>query len=356
VLAVRVPVMSFGRTPEQVIGFYQEVMRKITELPGVERVAIGTVVPWRDAGNFGPGFQYSVEGYVKADGEEDPRAGFRTISPGFFSALGVPIIAGRDFTDDDRRGGERVVIVSQSVAQRMFPNQDAINRRMSWTDPVMKFINVNSEPRRIVGIAADLDDENIVPGPAMNIYHPMGQEMGGGRLFVHAKTDPYSLVPSITRTIRELSADQPVEQAATLADVRAEVLAPNRLNTLVFGGFAIVALTIAIVGVAGVLAFSVSARTREFGIRLAIGSAPRQLLTRIVREGALIAAVGIVAGVAGGAALSRFSGSYIPDTQAPGTLPLIGAAVILIAAAVAAALIPAARASRVDVTQALRAE
>jgi putative ABC transport system permease protein len=356
VLAVNVPVMSFGRTPEQVIAFYKDVMRRIQELPGVERVAIGTVVPWRDAGNFGPGFQFSVEGYAKADGEEDPRAGFRTISPGFFAALGVPIVAGRDFNEDDRRDSERIVIVSQSVAQRMFPNQDALNRRLMWTDPVMKFINVNPEPRRIVGVAADVDDQNIVPGAALNVYHPMGQELGGGRLFVHARTDPYPLVPAITRLIRELSADQPVEQAATLADVRAEVLAPNRLNALVFGGFAIVALTIAIVGVAGVLAFSVSARTREFGIRLAIGSAPRQLLARIVREGAIIAGVGVVAGVAAGAALARFAGSYLADSRTTGLFPLMGAAVILIAAAVSAALVPAARASRTDVTQALRSD
>ena len=154
-----------------------------------------------------------------------------------------------------------------------------------WTDPVMKFIDVSTGPRRIVGVAADVDDENIVPGPAMSVYHPFEQEIGGGRLFVHAKTDPYALVPPITRIIRELSAEQPVEQAATLEDVRAEVLAPDRLNALVFGGFAGVALTIAVVGVAGVLAFSVSARTREFGIRLAIGSAPRHLLTRVLSEG-----------------------------------------------------------------------
>ena len=161
---LNVPVMSYGRTPDQIVGFYKEAMRRITELPGVERVAVGTVVPWRDAGAFGPGFQFSAEGYVRADGEEDPRARFRTVSPGFFAALGVPIIAGRDFTDADRRDAEQVVIISQSVAQRMFPTQDAVNRRLMWTDPVMKFIDVSTEPRRIVGVAADVDDENVVPG------------------------------------------------------------------------------------------------------------------------------------------------------------------------------------------------
>ena len=227
VLALSVPVMAQGRAPDQVVGFYTEVMRRITELPGVDRVAVGTQVPWRDAGSFGPGFQFSAQNYVKANGEEDPRAQFRTVSPGFFAALGVPIIAGRDFNDGDRRDTESVVIVSQSLAQRLFPNQDAVNRRIMWTDPVMKFIDVSQAPRRIVGVAADLDDENVVPGPAMNVYHPFAQEIGGGRLFVHTRADPYSLVVPITRIIRELSAEQPVEQAATLEDVRAEVLAPE---------------------------------------------------------------------------------------------------------------------------------
>jgi putative ABC transport system permease protein len=356
VLAVNVPVMSYGRTPDQVISFYKEVMRRITELPGVERVAVGTTVPWRDAGGFGPGFQFSVEGYVKADGEEDPRARFRTVSPGFFASLGVPLIAGRDFNESDRRDAEQVVIISQSLAQRMFPNLDAVNRRFLWTDPVMQFIDVSTKPRRIVGVVADVDDENIVPGPAMSVYHPFEQEIGGGRLFVHAQTDPYTLVPTITRIIRGLSAEQPVEQAATLEDVRAEVLAPNRLNALVFGGFAAVALTIAVVGVAGVLAFSVSARTREFGIRLAVGSEPRHLLARVLGEGTVIALVGIVAGVVAGLALARFAGAYVQEVRIPGALTIMASAVILVGAAILASLMPAARASRVDVIQALRAD
>ena len=354
VLALNVPIVSYARKPQEITGFYREAVRRITALPGVDRVAVGTLVPWRDGGFFAA--QFTAQGYAKANGEEDPRARFRSVSPGFFASLGVPLIAGRDFTDGDNRETEKVIIVSQSLAQRMFPNQDALNHHLMWTDPVMKFIDVSTGPRRIVGVVADVDDENVVPGAAMTVYHPFEQEIFGGRLFVHARMDPYTLVAPITRIIRELSAEQPVERAATLEDVRAEVLAPNRLNALVFGGFAGVALAIAIVGVAGVLAFSVSARTREFGVRLAIGAAPRHLLTRVLGEGAVIASAGILAGVVGGIALARIVGSYIQDVRIPDALPTIGAATVLVSAAILASLMPAARASRVDVVQALRSE
>ena len=354
VLAIHVPV-NFERPPEQTLPLYREAIRKISELPGVEQVAIGTLVPWREAGAFFDA-QFTAEGYAKADGEDDPRASFRTVSPGFFKSLGVPMLAGRDFNADDRSDSEKVVIISESVARRMFSSQDAVNRKLMWTDPVMKFIGVNTGGRRIIGVAADLDDENIVPGPKLTIYHPLEQEFGGGRLFVHAVVDPYTLVTPITKIIRDISSEQPVERAATLADVRAEVLAPNRLNTLVFGGFALVALSIAVVGVAGVLAFSVSARMREFGVRLAIGSTPSNLLTRILGEGAWIAALGIATGVVAGFALLRFATGMFGKLEVPGVMPLAGAAVVLIAAAVIASVMPATRASRVDVMDALRSE
>ncbi len=356
VLALNVPVMSYGKTPEQVIGFYKETVRRIKELPGVDGVAVGANVPWRD-NQFDFGLQFSTDGHVRAAGEEDPRARFRTVSPGFFAALGVPLIAGRDFNDSDRHGTEPVVIVSQSVAQRMFPNQDAVNHHMMWTDPVIKFIDVSPMPRRIIGVVADVDDQNVVPGPSPTVYHSFEQmDLWNGRLFVHVHTNPYALVSPVTHIIREMSADQPVERAATLEDVRAEVLTPDRLNTLVFGVFAAVALLIAVVGVAGVLAFSVSGRTREFGIRLAVGSQPRHLLTGVVREGIVMAAIGVVTGSVCGLALVRLAGSFSQDLRMPSAAPVLGSALILLTAAIVASMLPAIRAARIDVMQALRTD
>ena len=150
----------------------------------------------------------------------------------------------------------------------------------------------------------------------MTVYHPFQQMGVAGRLFVHASGDPYALVQPVTRIVQGLSANQPVERAATLEDVRAEVLAPERLNAFVFSGFAGVALLIAVVGVAGVLAFGVSARTREFGVRLAIGSTPHLLLMKVLSEGATIVSIGIVAGIAFGYRLRRRRVELFPAAAA----------------------------------------
>jgi putative ABC transport system permease protein len=356
ILAIDVPVMPQGRTPEQLSNYYREIVRRIRELPGVDAVAMGNTVPWRDAGNS-PGFQFAADGRAHAAGEEDPRGRIRMVSPGYFPALGVPLLSGRDFTDADALGGEPVAIVSDSLARQMFPGQDALNHTLAWTDPVMKFINFNMSPRRIVGVVADIDDENIVPGRAIAIYHPIAQEGGGSRIFIHTRAgDPYALVAPVTRLIRELFANQIIERPATLDAIRAEVLAPDRLNAMVFGAFAAVALGIAIVGVSGVLAFSVSRRIREFGIRLAIGSQPRTLLKGILAEGAWIAAAGVAAGAIFGLAFARLARAYLQTVVTPGITILAGSSIILLTAALVAALIPALRAARVDVMEALRSE
>jgi putative ABC transport system permease protein len=358
VLAINVPAVFYGKTGRQVVDFYKEVIRRIDALPGVNKTAFGMVAPWRDAGS-GPTLQFCADGHDHSAGQEDPRAQFRVISPGFFAALGVPIIAGRDFNELDNRSKESVAIISQTLAKRTFPNEDPINRHVFWTDPVLK-INSSQTPRklqRIIGVVADIDDVHVVPEPTVTIYHTFEQgPLFRGRLFIHTSVNPYSLVTPVTRIIRDMSADQPIERAATLEDARAEVLSPHRLNSVVFGVFAAVALSIAVVGVAGVLAFSVSARTREFGIRLALGSQPQRLFKDVIAEGAAMAAAGIMAGAVFGFVLARVAHSYFADVAMPGIFPVAASALVLLTVAVVASMLPAARAASVDVIQALRTE
>lgn len=357
VLAVNIPVMRDGKTASQVVDRYREAMRRIRELPGVMNVSTSRSVPWRDSDDFR--FEFGVDGKAPAAGEEHPRASYQAVSPNFFATLGLPILAGRDFTDADRGESERVAIVSESLAHKMFPKGNPVNHMVMWTDPLLQFApGFKRETWRIVGVVPDLDMGDLVPRPVMTLYHPIGQEQIflGGRLMVDARSNPYALVQPITRIVRAISPDQPVEHASTLEDIRAEVLSPERLNAVVSGVFAGVALLIAVVGVAGVLAFSVSGRTREFGIRLAVGSEPRHLLLRVIVEGAAMAVGGLALGLACGYWLIQLVGTFVGGLKTPGVFPIAGSALVLLAAAVIASAIPAARAARVDVMQALRTE
>jgi putative ABC transport system permease protein len=352
VLAIDVPLVSFNRKPEDIRRFYRELRDQVSALPGVEGAALSNAVPWRDTGGT---LAFSITGKENASPRDDPRAFRRTVSPGFFGTLGIPLLAGRDFNDGDRNGAERVVIVNARIASQLFPGQDPLNRSLRWTDPITQFVGISMEPRRIVGVVADVDDTAGTVGKGMSVYAPVDQDLGS-RLLLRTQGNPYALVPSVARIAHDLFPDQPVERAATLEDVRSEVLAPDRLNTIVFGGFAVVALAISVVGIAGVLAFSVGARTRELGVRLALGSQPRRLLAGILIEGTVIALFGIASGLISGYGAARIIGSYILPVALPGIVPLAAAAVLLVAAAAIASLAPAIRASRVDIINALRSE
>jgi len=357
VLTANLPLISDGRTPQQTAEFYQEAQRNVSALPGVEGAAVSWSVPWRDSQFLSFTLQFAVEGGNHERSKDELRARFRFVSPGYFATLGMPLVEGRDFTEADQNGSELVVIVSKSIAQKLFPGQDALNRHVMWTDPLIKIAGISPAPRRIVGILSDIDDANIIPQPNMTIYTPFAQGPNfGADLLVRTKKDSYALVPTITKTIRALAATQPVEHAATLQDVRTEVLANNRVNAIVFSGFAALALAISVVGVAGVLAFSVSWRTREFGIRLALGAQPGRILGGVLIDGLTIAAIGIASGGLVGWGVSRLAGNYVPQLQLPGLVPLIGSAAVIVTSAVLASFVPAARAARIDTVQALRSE
>ncbi len=359
VLIVDVPVLRNGRSSGQISAFYRDAQHRIAALPGVARVALSSAVPWRDQNGFTLGF--SKDGHHPAPTEVQPHAEFEIVSPGYFASLGLPMLAGRDFTEADRDGSAPVAVVSETLAQRMFPNGNALGHHIQWTDPVLQFLPIPPpKPMLIVGVVRDIDNGDLVPKPTMSIFQPDDQAVAlmGGRMVVDANPgyDPYALVQPVTQVMHSLSADQPVENAKTLSDIRVEVLSPQRLNAVVSSVFGGVALLIAMVGIAGVLAFSVSGRTREFGIRLAIGSQPRRLLLGVIAEGAQMALGGLVLGLGCGYLLSLLAGKFFGGVQLPDLLPLGLSALVLVLAAIFAAYLPAARAARVDVLEALRAD
>jgi hypothetical protein len=194
VLAVNLPVDSYGKTSEQINHFYEEIVRSVGQLPGVDAASVGSIAPWRDTASDLQ-LQFSADDHQKGAGEEDPRSQLRSITPGFFASLGVTLLGGRDFNDLDRKDKEPVAIISQSLAQRIFPGRDPLNRRVWWTDPVLKFIGMDSTPMRIVGVVADIDDMHVMGMPTLTIDNPMAQQgLFAARLFVHTHTDPYGLV------------------------------------------------------------------------------------------------------------------------------------------------------------------
>jgi len=249
VLALIVPVLHNGKTPQQIVDYYREAGRKIRGLPGVENVPWATPIPGAAATTMPPQSSCRPTNALRCRAKTHmPR--MRIISPGFFATLGLPLIEGRDFTEADRSGSERVAILSLSLAQKLFPTSDALNHHMRWTDPIIEAVPlISGEPMRVIGIVPDIDDVNLAPKPALTVYRPFDQEaaLGGGELFVHARSNPYALVNPIRQILHGMSAEQPVEHPATL-DVRAEVLSPERLDAIVFGAFAGVALLIAVVG------------------------------------------------------------------------------------------------------------
>lgn len=182
----------------------------MSALPGVQGAATGMMAPWRDSGLLKFTLQFAVEGRKSESSKDDLRARFRSVSPGYFATLRIPLLEGRDFTEADRKETEPVVIVSKSIAQQLFPGQVIINRHIMWTDPLIKYSNISPDPCRIVGVVADVDDANIIPQRSLTIYQPFAQvPLFGANLIVRAKNDPYALVPTITKTIRAAAATRP---------------------------------------------------------------------------------------------------------------------------------------------------
>jgi ABC-type antimicrobial peptide transport system permease subunit len=340
--------MRGNRTPAEVTAQNQRVLQEVRGLPGVRSAAFSSTVPWRDQ-NFT--FEFAPDGKPLAANEKPQRAGMQGISPGFFATLGLPLLEGRDFTDADVNGPD-VALVSETLARELFPNGRAVDHMIVWTDPIFQFGGGAPKPERIIGVVPDIDSGNLEAKPTMTVYRPT---YSGGRLLVDSQSDPYALVQPVSGILRKLP-DQPVERVSTLQDIRAEVLSPTRLNMIVSSVFAGVALLIAVVGVGGVLMFLVSARMREFGIRLALGSQPRGLLLRVIGEGVALALAGLALGLLGGYALSQVGATYMADLKLPSLPALTGSAIVLLFAAATAAAIPAVRAARVDVMQVLRNE
>jgi predicted permease len=347
-------------TTKAVAQLTRDGVERLDSLPGVEEAATTCSLPLEPS--FGLGF--TIEGRPDGDPQNQPGGAWRSVSPNYFSVFRIPVVQGRPFTERDANGATPVVVVNQALVKRFFPKHDALGARITigknggpqFTEP----------PRTIVGIVGDVRDGGLNQDPFPIMYIPMSQVTDGMTALneeilpmmwvVRTKLAPYSLSQDVQRELREASGGLPVGKIRTMEQVVAQSTARQDFNTTLLTIFAGVALLLAAVGIYGLMAYSVTQRTQEIGIRMALGAAPDKVRGMIVRQGMMLALVGVVVGVAAALALTRLMASLIFGVKTWDPVVFVTVAVVLSAVALFATYIPARRAAHVDPLVALRYE
>ncbi len=359
VLSMEVPILSGKRSVDERRTYYENIRERTAALPGVRSAALGNVVPLRGAPTglsaFLAAMEFRIEGREVDPGAVQPRADFRAVSVDYFSTLGIGLSQGRWLQATDRADAAKVVLINESMVKHYFPDQHAVGRRIAWSGDILRFIGVSDEWRTIVGVVLDSKDYGVDHRVPHLVFHPFAQEPAANTLFLRTSR-PASVVRSAIGIIRGLDPDQPVVNVATLANVRSEAIAPQRLNATLVGVFALLALAIAAVGVAGVLAFHVSQRTRELGIRAALGADRLRLMRTIVTEGAALTLAGLIIGSVAAAWMTSLISGLLFEVAPTDPTTFGAVAVVLTVVALAASSIPGWMASKVDPAEALRAE
>ncbi|MDP6579230.1 MAG: ABC transporter permease [Vicinamibacterales bacterium] len=340
------PNWSKYRTPESRRQLFTGVLERIESRPGVLSAAAASDVPLE--GQPARQQAFEIEGRRYEDPDLRPELELRVASPGYFETIGVGLLSGRAFTNLDDEEGLGVAIISRSLAQRHWPDSDPIDRRVT--------LNGGRDWLTIVGVVGDVRYGGLDSEPPDALYRPFLQVSGATRILVRARMDPLSLATEVREAVHDVDAEQPVESFSTLEQARTDTLATRRLTMLLLAIFAALALVITVTGIAGVVATSVSQRTREFGVRMALGAEPASLLRMVMRQGLTMVILGLLLGLAGALALSRVLASLLFDTMPtdPSTFAIVS--VVLLVAALAACFLPARRTMRVDPMVALRTE
>ncbi|MFL5576336.1 MAG: ABC transporter permease [Gemmatimonadaceae bacterium] len=353
VLTMEVPRDFLGQGDVAASSQYEQMQHELAALPGVSQVAYGSTMPLRAAGFM---LDIKAEGRVANAGEPMPRSEYRTASPGYFRASGIPMLRGREFSSTDRAGTERVVVLNKALADRLFPNQDPIGRRVAWTGEVLKFIPVSGDWRTVVGVVGNTKDGGLDAESMPVTFMPFAQEpFPSGGLVIRTRSDAAALAPAATRIVRSIARNQPIEKVLTVDQIRDESVAPRRLNALLVASFGILAMIVAAVGIAGVLAFSVSARTYEIGIRMSLGADAATVRRMVLSEGGLLVGVGLALGAVGALLLARLARGLLFGVAPHDPLTLAGVALLMATIGLGACWLPALRAARIDPGVALRA-
>jgi len=352
VLTMEVPLSTGGRSDSDAKALYDRMRLELGAIPGVRDVGLGSTVPLR-ANEFM--LEIKAEGRVLPAGAPMPRAEFRTANPDYFRASGIPLLKGQEFSTTDVRGSRLVVVLNKTLADQLFPDRDPIGQRVAWTGDVLKFIPVSGDWRTVIGVVGDTKDGGLDAAPQPAVFQPFDQEMAfTGGLVIRAERDAGSLVSAATRLVRNIAPRDPIENVLTVAQIRDLSVAPRRLNAALLSSFSVLAVIIAAVGIAGVLAFSVSARTNEIGIRMSLGADSGRVQRMVLREGGMLLAFGLVLGAVGALVASRLIRGLLFGVAPHDPLTLVGVALLMAAIGVGACWLPALRAARIVPAVAIR--
>jgi predicted permease len=325
---------------------YMRMQREILALPGVIDAAVGSPMPLRASIVQ---LEIKAEGKSREVGEAVPTAEFRTASPNFFHAAGIPLLTGREFTDGDAPGAQRVVVVNRALVDRLFPNEDPIGKRVAWTGDVLRFTPFSGDWRTIVGVVGNTRDGGLDAPPRSVMYSPFAQEgVFGGGLVIRSDSNVALLTSAVTGIVRRMAPGTPIENVMTIAQIKDESVSPRRLNAALVSSFGLLALIIAAVGIGGVLAFSVSARTNEIGIRMSLGADRGRVQRMILSEGGVLLAIGLAAGVAVAYLAAGVVRGLLFGVAPHDPITFIGVAVMMMCIGLLACWIPAIRAARID--------
>ena len=349
VLSLQAPDFT-RQTPDRQLQFTRNLVDRVKEESAVQSVAMASAAPL--AGSFPSRREVRIDNTEPEAGAAAPLMVSRIVSSGYFDTVGTKLKAGRTFGTTDIQTAPRVAIISESMARFYFKTDSPMGHRLS-----LRQFNGNwSQPLEIVGVAADSRADGIERGPMHTVYQPDSQTSAQSTLLVRTTGSADALAPQVIEAIRGLDPNRPIDHVQTLEEIRDETIAPQRLNATLIGLFSALALAIATVGIAGVLAFSVSQRTNELGIRLALGAERAAILRMILGEGAVMAAIGLVVGAAAAIPLSRLMSGLLFGIQPVDPPTIVMAALLMIVVALTAAWIPARRAMSVDPMVALRGE
>ena len=332
---------------------YERILADIRAIPGVTEVGLGSAGPLR-RGQFN--FDLKVEGKILAVGEALPRSEMRTANPEYFSAAGIPLLSGRPFAITDEEGAAKVVIINKTLADQLFPREDAVGKRIAYTGDVLRFSPVNGDWRTVVGVVANTQDGGMDAEPRPVVWQPYAQMIPVfGSLAIRADSNVARLIPAVTRVIRRHAPNALIENVLTIAQIRDQSVAPRRLNAALVSSFGILAAIIAAVGIAGVLAFSVSARTNEIGIRMSLGAGRGHVERMILKEGGALVLLGLAAGITAAILSARVIRGLLfgVEPHDPATMILVAAVMGVIG--LVACWIPALRAARIDPAVSMRA-